>query len=212
MDEQSQSTPSRELWEADRRLVRAALSGKARAVERLAARLGCIPRILAALNERRGRRLTEHDIADLTQDLALLVWRRLDSFEGLARFETWVYRYCHLTFMNYVRKVARRRPTGSAEMIDDVPAPEASDVTLDFESVELALEEIGPPESDTVRLKHFEGLTFDEIGAVQGIPPNTAKTYYYRALEQLRAKLGRLGFGGEASAAGRRERKGGLHR
>jgi DNA-directed RNA polymerase specialized sigma24 family protein len=40
-----------------------------------------------------------------------------------------------------------------------------------------------------IRAKHFDGLTFDEIGARLGIPSNTAKTHYYRGIERMRPLL-----------------------
>jgi DNA-directed RNA polymerase specialized sigma24 family protein len=48
-----------------------------------------------------------------------------------------------------------------------------------------------------IRLKHFEGRTFREIGEVLEIPANTAKTHYYRGLEWLRRRLRTLREGSE---------------
>ena len=58
------------------------------------------------------------------------------------------------------------------------------------EVVHAALARLPADEAMVMRLKHFEGLTFDEIGTRQAISPNTVKTRYYRALAAMRAQLG----------------------
>jgi RNA polymerase sigma factor (sigma-70 family) len=63
---------------------------------------------------------------------------------------------------------------------------------LEFEGVHLALARLDPPADDIVRLKHFEELTFEEIGQRLLLSPNTAKTHYYRALVRLREALAPL--------------------
>ena len=59
----------------------------------------------------------------------------------------------------------------------------------DFEGLEGALADLGPPAEGIVRLKHYEGLTFREIGSRLEISPNSAKTHYYRGIEWLRERL-----------------------
>ena len=60
---------------------------------------------------------------------------------------------------------------------------------VEVEHVRAAVASLGEPTSTVVNLKHFEELTFDEIGDQLDLSPNTAKTYYYRGLEKLRDKL-----------------------
>jgi len=51
------------------------------------------------------------------------------------------------------------------------------------------LRRIGREEAQVIRLKHFEGRTFIEIGRSLGISPNTAKARYYRGINELRPLL-----------------------
>ena len=64
-----------------------------------------------------------------------------------------------------------------------------------------ALERLGGVEAETIRIKHFEGLTFEAVGVRLGIPTNTAKTRYYRGMlrleKLLRSAMGRSEPGGE---------------
>ena len=59
--------------------------------------------------------------------------------------------------------------------------------------VDRAIRELPEEQREVVTLKVLADLTFREIGAVMGIPENTAMSRYRRALEKLRARLGEDG-------------------
>jgi RNA polymerase sigma-70 factor (ECF subfamily) len=194
------ASPERALaHQRDRSLVRRVLAGEHAARDEIAERLRCAPRILQALNSRAGRILSDSELADLSQDVLLRIWEKLSQFEGRATLETWTYQFCWLESRNRFRRAVRRRESragAAAGALDRLPAPEAT-LRVDFEAIEISLGELGPPGADVIRLKHFEGLTFSEIGSVLEIPANTAKTHYYRGLERLRQRLRALGEGTE---------------
>ncbi|MCD4750423.1 MAG: sigma-70 family RNA polymerase sigma factor, partial [Thermoanaerobaculales bacterium] len=45
--------------------------------------------------------------ADLTQDAYRKAWASLGSFNGRAKFSTWLYRIAYTTFLNHVRRPQR---------------------------------------------------------------------------------------------------------
>ncbi|MEM7205062.1 MAG: sigma-70 family RNA polymerase sigma factor [Planctomycetota bacterium] len=177
----------------DLALVRAARNGEERAILKLVERLRCIPRILTAQNAKFGFPLSEHDLADLVQDTAVVILGKLDLFAGRAPLEGWVYRVCCLEFMNGLRR-SRRQPVAvdhtTAPVVDE-RADVAREQVTQREQLLLALERVGGAEAEAVALKHFEGLTFAEIGERLDVPTNTAKTRYYRGLSQLEQILSR---------------------
>ena len=69
----------------------------------------------------------------------------------------------------------------------DPSAPD--DSTVDADALDRALALLGPPEEAVVRLKHYDDLSFVEIGRLLEIPVNTVKSRYYRGLRWLRARL-----------------------
>lgn len=179
-------------------LARACLAGDELALARLVRRLACIPRILEALSARIGRPLDEQELEDLGQETLVLAWRKLETFTGEARLETWTYGLARLELMNAIRR-KRRRP----EFHREAPAqePEQGDPAPpnrhDRDYLVAALGRLDPSEGDVVRLKHFEDLTFDDVAARLGLTPSTAKTRYYRGLARLHERLrGQLGDGG----------------
>lgn len=181
-------------FDSDRKLVCAAIDKEAWAIEELALRLKCIPRILSAQNVRRGRPFQEHDLADLVQSVVVIVLQGLPAYEARGPFEGWIYRICMFEFLNSIRR-NHRLPDPE----DDMPAllektglsAQPSD-SFEFEGLHMALAVLNPEERALVEMKHFEGLTFEQIGARMHIPFNTAKTRYYRALRRLRISLEKL--------------------
>lgn len=151
----------------------------------------CVPRILAVQNKRAGRPLDEHDLADLAQDVLLLVWKKLPSFEGASALETWVYSFCYLQFMNASRRKARLRTRAS----DEAPAEAAADPQESgrFEELYEGVESLPPAERRVIELRLSSELTFDEIGRASDEPVSTVKSRYYKAIQRLAAFLRRRG-------------------
>jgi RNA polymerase sigma factor (sigma-70 family) len=174
---------------ADLALVRAAARGDEGARAELARRLAAVLRILAALNRRHGSRLTQEDVEDLAQDTFLLAWRKLDTFGGHTELEGWLYRFCALEYLNRLRRNARApiRAVLDPEELGHASSEERLDGRI--EAIERLLAELGPPDEDVIRLKHYEGLSFESIAGRLAIPPSTIKTRYYRGIAWMQRRL-----------------------
>jgi RNA polymerase sigma-70 factor (ECF subfamily) len=183
------------LHERDTGLVRAVQAGESGAFEQLVERMGCLPRILDGLNARMGRPLSDHDLADVAQDTLVLVWRKLDTFNGSASLETWVFGIARFELMNAVRKNRRRRASELPEPdLREAPEPDSTH-RLDHEVVQRELGALDSALAEVIRMKHFDDLTFEQIGAQLGQSINTVKTRYYRGISRLLDRLG-TGFRG----------------
>lgn len=182
------STSEKEVL-ADAALVRRVVAGDEQAIEEFTVRLACVPRILRALNSRRGSPLGEHDLADLSQDTMLVLIRKLDGVRMFTRLEGWVFRVCQLELQNAVRR-KRRGPllVGDARQSADVVQREAAE-SADFEELYWALERIEPEEAAVVRRKCLLGQTFEQLSDELDISLGTSKTRYYRGLTKLQLLL-----------------------
>lgn len=170
---------------ADLELARRALAGSAAAHEELARRLVCVPRILASLNARFGRPVGPHDLEDLSQDVLVALWRALPSFAGLASLESWAFRAAHRALLARLHRGPAGRAFADSERVErEFLVERQAD-----EAVFQALERIEPEARRVIELKHFEELTFEEIGSTLGLSPNTAKSWYYRAIRELKRML-----------------------
>ena len=194
MSSQTPTGAAAERFRRDLDLVRKSLQDDPEAQSRLVERLVCIPRMLAAKNARLGGLLSDAELEDLAQETTLLVWRKRDSYDGRAQVETWVFPFCYHALMNRVRKLSHRPRTVPMEAAASV----ASEQDRDYSDIHSALEELGPPDNEIVRLKHFDQQSFTAIGETLGISPNTAKSRYYRGVSRLRTLLAEHGEDGES--------------
>lgn len=153
----------------------------------LGERLRCVPRILAALNAKRGRPLDEHDLADVVQDTLLVVWRKLDLYDGRVGLEGYVFRICTYELMNGIRRRRRQLPAlDLAECLEgDAAAADGWERWIEREAIDRAIDRVGGVEAETMRLKHWEGLTFEEMAVRMGTSTASAKDRYYRGLIRL---------------------------
>lgn len=177
----------------DLRLAQAYVARDPAAAEELALRLACVPKLLSKAHGHLGRPLGAADLDELSQDVVVKILEKLETFEGRATLETWAYRICHLELMNRMRRQHRRgerSQTDSEDLPDPSYEPE-SKLGEDYAAIQHALEDLGPPAEDIIRMKHFQDQTFGAIAAALGISANTAKTRYYRGMRWLEERLGR---------------------
>jgi len=169
--------------------VAAALSGDQEAVRRLLRRMNCVRGMVRYQSRRLGANLRPDELEDLVQTTLLAVWKRLDTYTGAGRLEAWIFRFTYLETLVRIRAAQRAPKPIEAEY--EIPAPDPAP-TLGIEDhahLYRTLDRLKPDARDIVLLKHVEGLTFEEIGTHRGVPVNTAKTRYYRALAALRGLL-----------------------
>jgi len=175
----------------DLALVEQVLNGETAAREAFLERMKCVGRILSVRNARMGRPLNDDELADVTQETLLQIWRKLETYSGRASIETWVYGFCSLEILSYLRKRARMPST-----LEDVPEPvdesepaEASDPATQAAGIERWVRHLARREAEVVRLHHVDQLDYEEIGELLAISKSSVKTHYYRALEKLRTLL-----------------------
>ena len=189
--------------EQDLDLARRVLDRDQAALQALLDRLQCVPRILAARNRMLGRPLSNDELADLAQDVVASALRKLDTFEGRAALETWLYRIASWELMNRIRRRQRRRGVvKEADALEDFepassgPGPaelaEEADAARLRQRLHAELERLSPADQELVRLKHYEDLSFTQLGERLGSSPNTLKARYYRAMSKLRTLLAPL--------------------
>lgn len=170
---------------ADLELAKRALAADPSARARFAERMACVPRMLTVLNARAGRPLGPHDLEDLTQDTWIAVWRGLPTYEGYSSLESWVFRCCHRALLGRLRRPVR----WSAKDAVEVPEPSAPQTPERHDEVYPALERLDERSRRVIELKHFEDLTFEEIGERLSTSPNTIKSWYYQAIGELKRIL-----------------------
>ena len=158
----------------DLQLARRTLAGDAEATEEFVDRMRCVRRFLSYKNASYGEPLNAQELEDTAQNTLLAMWKKLDSYTGSGCLEAWAHRFSYLELLKRVQSPDRR--PGFLEEAQpgehsDAPTPEDP---LEYDYVYRALERLGE-DGEIVRMKHFDGLIFDEIGARLSLSPNTVQ-------------------------------------
>ncbi len=173
-------------------LIRAALAGDEPAQRALFDRLCTASRVITLRNVELGSPLSLDEIDDLVQETLLALWRKLGTYDGRVRLETWAAGFALLELLQRLRK--RRRFEDLVARAGERPVA-ASSTALPHDTIERvheALDGLDDDEATVVRLKHFEDLPFESIARALNQAASTVKTRYYRALGRLRIRLGQL--------------------
>jgi RNA polymerase sigma-70 factor, ECF subfamily len=143
----------------------------------------------------------EHDAEDVVQDTFLKAYRQLRQFESRSSFATWLYRIT----VNCAHDLLRQRPrAGTRPSLDDEtanlgasladgsaasdPARELARRQIDAR-VRAALAELTAQERAAFIMRHYEGLSIDEIGRALDLGTSAAKHSVFRAVRKLRRSL-----------------------
>ena len=165
-----------------------------------------------ALAERYARRIhllashycrNSQDAEDLSQEVWLKAYKALGSFRSDSSFYTWLRRITINAFLNHRRSTLFRR-RGQTTAIQLMPIDEESSDTsfasrsnspetiynkLLFENVVEALAELTPSQRLAFLLRHYEGMSYEEIAVAMNCSSGTAKKGVSRAIAKLRARL-----------------------
>jgi RNA polymerase sigma-70 factor (ECF subfamily) len=142
----------------------------------------------------------EQDAEDVVQETFLRAYRQLDKYEARSSFSTWLYRIASNYSLDLIRMRKRhedKRERGKAEERDilqtlpvNTPGPDRIVYSSQVqERVNEALNELSPQERTAFVLRHFEGLSIDEIGEALGTGTNATKHSIFRAVQKLRRSL-----------------------
>jgi RNA polymerase sigma-70 factor, ECF subfamily len=136
------------------------------------------------------------DIEDLTQEVFIIVGRKLASFDG-RNLHGFLYRIARRTVRDHRRSAWIRRLTGRRGRVPDLPAqgPSALQVLQDRERqhlVEGILARMSEARRTTFALFEIEGYSGDEIAQIQSLPLNTVWTRLHHARKDFLRMVSQL--------------------
>ena len=144
----------------------------------------------------------ENDAEDIVQETFLRAYKQLGRYESRSSFGTWLYRIaanCSLDLIR-VRKFRGELPKSDDENKDPMemlpssePGPDRLAASRQVEQhVAEAMAGLSAQERTAFVLRHFEGLSIEQISGMLGVGGNAAKHSIFRAVQKLRAALGPL--------------------
>ncbi len=132
------------------------------------------------------------DAEDVVQDALLSVFRRLREQTGIGNVEQYVIRAISNACTDYFRRKPMQVVT--LDKAGQVSVGEAdSQIHEEYLRVSRLLDTLPPEQSEIVRLKCYDDLTFKQIAELQGIPEATAKSRYRYAIIHIQQRINKKG-------------------
>ena len=131
---------------------------------------------------------------DLTSELFLRVFDRLDGFDGgEAQFRSWVFTIAHrLLIDDRRRRDARPRTTQFVVSVESIAGGDAETDALgrlDVRNVEATLAALPADQRDVLMLRVLADLTVEEVARALDKRPGAVKALQRRGLARLRRHL-----------------------
>lgn len=136
---------------------------------------------------------TPEDALDMTQDIFVRVYEKLDSFRGNGAFKAWLLRITHNEGLNRARNRARRGDHDELTSANSPPvAPDQESDLAQKQSQDVlrkALLHLRPRQRQAVMLRYFDKMPIREVACILDCTEGTAKNLLFRSLQKLRTHL-----------------------
>ena len=199
------------MGRADEQLIAEALGGSQAAFRELVRRYER-PVFNLVVRMVRDRETAE----DLSQDSFVKAFSRLATYRAeQGKFSNWLFKIAHNTALDHLRRgtlvTVSLEPHDPSEggglqaVVSDPDDPSPLDAAVAgslSEALEAGLERLRPEYREVLVLRAQEGLAYEEIAQVMGLPLGTVKTYIHRARKELAALLTSAGWGPGATPPG----------
>lgn len=133
----------------------------------------------------------ESQAEDMTQDVFMRVWKALPGYTGAASVSTWIYTITRNACLTELKR-RQNRPTVSLQapelesVLDGIPALQTTDPEGGAElDAHVLLARLPEKYRRVVTLFYLEQKSYEEVGAMLGLPLGTVKTFLFRARKAL---------------------------
>ncbi len=154
-------------------------------------------RVLAHVARMVGNR---DDALDLSQEIFLKVFGALNRYNPEYKFSTWLFRIAGNAAIDHLRKRRPRTVPLEVQHADGgMSSPEYKSHDLDpygelrnlerGSAIARAISALPPEFRELITLRHFGGLSYEEIADVKQMPLGTVKNKLFRARAVLKERL-----------------------
>ena len=165
------------------RIVAQALAGSQSAFEQIVRRYQ--RPIISLISRMTGDRALAEDLA---QETFVKAFRSLAAFDTTRRLSSWLFRIAHNTAIDAMRRARPPQvPFETVPTAGDAPdePPDPVERQELGHALEAALDALRPDQRAAIVLRYENGLSFDEIGTILGVPEVTARSHVHRARKEM---------------------------
>lgn len=132
------------------------------------------------------------DVEDLAQQTFIRLYRFRAYYEKKSKFTTYLFLLARRVRIDEIRKSIRRKKVNEAfrkEVAFQESLPPKSDNTGLKDDLRQALLQLSEPYREVVILGLIQGLPYQEVAEIVGVPVGTVKSRIHYALKKLRGIL-----------------------
>ncbi len=122
---------------------------------------------------------------DLAQDTFLKAYLGLKSWQGIARFKTWLFRIAVNEYYGYMRRNREELPDEPPDIPEGDSLADTASATEARIDVERCLRVLSPNERAAVLLFYLEDKPLKDISRIMDMPDGTIKSYLSRAKAKM---------------------------
>ena len=138
---------------------------------------------------------------ELAQDVFVNVYRARHRYQATAKLRTWLYRIAHNLYIDHIRRQRHGNVSLNAEiggaslrLVDVLAAPASADPDATSEAqitgrIQQAVAALPAGQRDVFVLANNQGMKYQDIAEVLGIPEGTVKSRMHSAVRFLRDEL-----------------------
>lgn len=137
-----------------------------------------------------------NSVEDLVQEVMIRLYEARSRYDPARPFSPWLYGIARNVWRDYLRRQGHRRAAVRAmESAEGLDSPvldplERSQAGEEAERVRRALERLPEEQRVTLILRHYQGLTYEEISETLAVPLGTVKWRIHEAMQRLREWIG----------------------
>ena len=143
---------------------------------------------------------------DLSQEAFIKVFRSLDSYDPTQKLSSWIFKIAHNVAIDQLRRKPldtvplespdEESPGPLAVLADEREGtPEAAALRSDLRrALDAGLSRLRPDYRAVLVLRFQEGLAYEEIAEVTGLPLGTVKTHIHRGRKELAGVMTAMGW------------------
>jgi RNA polymerase sigma-70 factor (ECF subfamily) len=141
----------------------------------------------------------EAQVEEVVVETMVAVWSGAKTFRGGSQVSTWIFGIARHKALDALRRMTRadRRSVSLDDLLEQADPHDGPEVAAEQESLarvtQRALAALSAAHQEAIRLAYYEELSYEEMASVVGCPINTIKSRLFKAKQQLKQSLERLG-------------------
>lgn len=135
---------------------------------------------------------SKEEAEDLTHDIFVRLYLKIDSFKGSSKFSTWLYSFVYNHCVNYVQRDAYKKQEKVTVVTDEIREADFFEeiednylLNLKAKKLEKALQLIDQSEKMILLMKYQDGMSIKEIQNILNIGESAVKMRVKRAKTKI---------------------------